>query len=176
MIRLIVPSEEYLRSYMDAYDEYAMNRISTYPFTDASSCDIFAKFDNYRHERDLRPGRVGADYYWLVDDERAHFIGEVTVRHRLNEALRQSGGHIGYGIRYSEWNRGYGTMILALALEKAEELGISTVLITCDDDNLASARVMEKNGFELLDKVLVSEDGKDVLRRRCQKRLDIRPQ
>ena len=67
-------------------------------------------------------------------------------------------------------------MILALALEKAEELGISTVLITCDDDNLASARVMEKNGFELLDKVLVSEDGKDVLRRRYQKRLDIRPQ
>ena len=67
-------------------------------------------------------------------------------------------------------------MILALALEKAEELGISTVLITCDDDDLASARVMEKNGFELLDKVLVSEDGKDVLRRRYQKRLDIRPQ
>ncbi|MBR5948810.1 MAG: GNAT family N-acetyltransferase [Clostridia bacterium] len=176
MIKLIVPCEEYLSSYMDAYDEYAHNHVSTYSFTDASSCDIFAKFDDYRNERNLKPGRVGADYYWLVDDEKEHFIGEVTIRHALNDALMQSGGHIGYGIRYSEWNHGYGTVMLALALKKAEELGIPTVQITCNDDNLASARVMEKNGFVLIDKVFVSEDGEAVLRRRYQKQLDIQPQ
>lgn len=169
MIKLIAPNGEYLRSYIEAYNEYAENGVSTYSFTDASSCDIFAKFDDYRHERNLRPDRVGADYYWLVDDEKALFIGEVTIRHRLNEALRQSGGHIGYGVRCSEWNRGYGTMLLGLAVEKAKEMRISPVLMTCNDDNLASARVIEKNGFILKDKVMIVKDGRNVLRRRYWK-------
>ncbi|MBQ2062303.1 MAG: GNAT family N-acetyltransferase [Oscillospiraceae bacterium] len=169
MIKLIVPNEIYLPSYMQAFDEYIENHISTYNFTNPYSCDVFVKFDNYRNERNLRPDRVGADYYWLVDDEKKLFIGEVTIRHKLNDALMHSGGHIGYGIRYSEWNRGYGTTLLSLALEKAKEMRISPVLITCNDDNLASARVIEKNGFILENKVVISEDGKDVLRRRYWK-------
>ena len=169
MVSLIVPREEYLQSYREAFDEYVKNGVSTYYFTDASSCDIFAKFDRYRKERDLPPDRVGEDKYWLVDEEKTYFIGEIAIRHRLNEALAQRGGHIGYGVRYSEWNRGYGTIMLALALEKAKELRISPVLITCNDDNLASARVLEKNGFVLGDTIPVSIDGRDVLTRRYWK-------
>ena len=169
MIKLIVPNEKYLRSYKEAYDEYVEHGISTYLFTDPSSCDIFEKFDNYRNERNLKPDRVGSDYYWLVDDERSLFIGETNIRHRLNDALLHNGGHIGYGVRFSEWNRGYGTKLLAMALEKAKEMHISQVLVTCNDDNLASARVIEKNGFILEDKVVVTKDGKDVLRRRYRK-------
>ena len=169
MIKLIVPNEKYLPSYMEAYGEYVENNVSTYSFTDATSCDIFAKFDRYRKERDLPPDRVGADTYWLVDDESAYFIGEIAVRHRLNDALARRGGHIGYGVRYSEWNRGYGTKMLALALEKAKEMRLSPVLITCNDDNLASASVIEKNGFALRDKVMVSADGKSILTRRYWK-------
>ena len=169
MIRFIIPNEEYLPSYKEAYDECISRHISTYFFTDPSSCDALEKFDKYRNERDLPPDRVGADYYWMVDDEKARFIGEVTIRHRLNDALRLTGGHIGYGVRYSEWNRGSGTMLLAFALEKAKEMGISDVLITCNDDNAASARVIEKNGFTLADKIVVAADGKDVLRRRYWK-------
>lgn len=169
MIKLIVPTEEYLPSYREAYEEFVRRGVSTYSFTDPSSCDIFAKFDRYRKALDLPPDRVGEDKYWLVDDEKAYFIGEIALRHRLNEALRQRGGHIGYAVRYGEWGRGYGTKMLALALEKAKERGISPVLITCNDDNLASARVMEKNGFTLADKVSLSEDGKPVLTRRYWK-------
>ncbi len=169
MIKLIVPTEEYLQSYKEAYDEYADNGVSAYSFTDSASCDIFAKFDRYRNERDLPPDRVGEDKFWLVDDEKAYFIGEIAVRHRLNDALRQRGGHIGYGVRYSEWNRGYGTKMQGRALEKAKELHMSPVHISCNYDNLASARVMEKNGFALGDTVIVSVDGKDLLTRRYWK-------
>ncbi|MBR6051706.1 MAG: GNAT family N-acetyltransferase [Clostridia bacterium] len=83
--------------------------------------------------------------------------------------MAQRGGHIGYGVRYSEWNRGYGTKMLALALDKAKEMHISPVLITCNDDNLASARVIEKNGFTLENKIIVFKDGKDFLKRRYKK-------
>ena len=171
MIRSVVPNEEYLPSYMEAYEEYQKNNVTTYFFSDASSTDIFAKFDNYRYERNLPPNRVGQDIYWLVDDERGYFIGQIAVRHRLNDALLLRGGHIGYGIRYSEWNRGYGTKMLSLALEKAKELHLTDVLITCNDDNPASARVMEKNGFVMKDKVLAysAENGKEILTRRYWK-------
>lgn len=169
MIKLIVPNQEYLQSYKEAYDEYVENNVSTYSFTDASSCNIFAKFDRYRNERDLLPDRVGEDKYWLVDDEKTYFIGEIAIRHRLNDALAERGGHIGYGIRYSEWNRGYGTKMLAMALKKVKEMHISHVLITCNDDNPASARVMEKNGFTLGDVIIVSRDGIDFRTRRYWK-------
>ena len=171
MVTLVRPEEKYLQSYMEAYDEYEANHITTYFFSDAASEDIFTKFDNYRNERNLRPGRVGADYYWLVDDERGFFIGEISIRHKLNDALLQYGGHIGYGVRYSEWSRGYGTLMLKLALEKAKELGIRKVLITCDDDNLASAKVMENNGFTLADKVENCIDGEKIVTRRYWKEL-----
>ena len=104
-----------------------------------------------------------------MDEEKRYFIGEIAIRHRLNETLDRRGGHIGYGVRYGEWNRGYGTKMLALALEKAKELRISPVLITCNDDNLASARVMEKNGFVLGDTILVSGEGEALLTRRYWK-------
>ena len=169
MIKLVLPSKEYLPSYREAYDEYVRNNISTYSFTDLASCDILEKFDRYRNERDLPSDRVGEDKYWLVDEERSYFIGEIAIRHRLNEALARRGGHIGYGVRYSEWNRGYGTNMLAMGLEKAKERGLSPVLITCNDDNPASARVTEKNGFVLADKIMVSIDGEQVLTRRYWK-------
>ena len=167
MIRFITPERRYLASYVEAFDEFQKVGVSTYGLTDARSCDIFEKFDNYRNERNLKPDRVGSHYYWLVDDEKDYFIGEVSIRHRLNDALRLCGGHIGYCVRYGEWGKGYATEMLKLAQIKAKELGILEALVTCNDTNSASARVMEKNGFAMEDKVMVD----NVLVRRYWKTL-----
>lgn len=158
MIKLVIPEKKYLQSYKDAYAEYIAMGVNTYGMTDADSVDIFEKYDNYRHERNLKPDRVGSDYYWLVDDGDAFFIGEITIRHRLNDALLIRGGHIGYVVRCSQWGKGYGTLMLKLALEKARNMGLKRVLITCDEKNVASARVMEKNGCTYTDTV-TCEDG-----------------
>ena len=171
MIRLIEPNKKYLKSYIEAYDEYENNNVQTYAFDDARSYDIFLKYDNYKNERNLKPNRVGANYFWLVDDEKEFFIGEISIRHKLTDELLKYGGHIGYGIRYSEWNKGYGTFMLKLALEQAKIMGISKVLITCDDDNFSSAKIMEKNHMELQDKTENIIDGQKVITRRYWKSL-----
>lgn len=158
MLILIEPEEQYLESYREACEEYRERGIRDYSFTNPENCDIFGKFENYRHERNLKSNRVGSDYYWLVDEDEKLFIGEITIRHRLNEALLLRGGHIGYGVRAGQWNKGYGTKMLRLALEKAAEMGLTEILITCDEHNTASARVAEHNGFRLQDKV-TSSDG-----------------
>ena len=153
MLKLIVPSDEYLKSYTDAYDEYKAAGVNTYGMSDPRASDILQKHENYRLGRNLKPDRVPSDCYWLVDEERGYFVGEIHIRHRLNEALSLCGGHIGYVVRCSEWGKGYGTKMLAMALKKAREMGLEKVLITCNDSNPASARVMEKNGCILHDKV-----------------------
>jgi predicted acetyltransferase len=73
-------------------------------------------------------------------------IGRVSIRHELNEFLLQYGGHVGYGVVSSQRNRGYATQMLRLTLPIAAQLGIARILVTCDEDNLASRRVIEKNG------------------------------
>lgn len=165
-LTLVEPCEKYLASFLEAREEALAGGMTDEGFSGAPAEELLGRYDDLRHGRNLPPGWVAADHYWLVDEGRGRFIGEVCIRHSLTAALERYGGHIGYAVRPSEWNRGCGTLMLALALEKAQGLGLSDVLATCDDDNLASARVMEKNGFVLRDKVRNTVDGREVTTRR----------
>lgn len=83
--------------------------------------------------------------FWLIRNN-TDIIGEVRLRHHLTPALEQIGGHIGYMIRPSERRKGYGTRILAMVLDEARAMGLTRVLLTCDPNNTASWRIMERNG------------------------------
>jgi predicted acetyltransferase len=63
-----------------------------------------------------------------------------------NPMPRHEGGHIGYDVRPSERGKGCGTRLLRLTLQKARELGLDDVLITADEGNAASWKVIERNG------------------------------
>lgn len=172
MIRLIEPCEAYMPSYAEAFDEYeGFPRRAGNPFSDPRACDLLARLDDRRHARNLPAGYVGATTFWLVDDEARRFLGQIDIRHALTDSLLRYGGHIGYAIHLGEWNRGYGTLMLSLALPYARDIGIDRCLITCDDDNPGSARVMEKNGFILADKVDNVIDGCPIVTRRYWKKL-----
>jgi predicted acetyltransferase len=93
----------------------------------------------------LPEGYVPESSYWLVSDE-GEMLGQVNIRHRLTPALEDFGGHVGYHVRPSQRGKGYGAKMLALALDQARRLGLRRVLITCDPENMASVRVIEKNG------------------------------
>jgi len=81
---------------------------------------------------------------WLIDGDE--FLGQLSIRHTLNRRLRFKGGHIGYSVRPSQRRRGHATLMLRLALPVAHRMGIDPALITCDDTNIASRRVIEANG------------------------------
>jgi predicted acetyltransferase len=81
-------------------------------------------------------------------------VGRVAIRHALTASLERDGGHIGYVVVPEFRRLGHATRMLALALRLAhEELGIDPVLVTCADGNLASIRVIERNGGVLHDTV-----------------------
>ena len=106
------------------------------------------------------PHRVPATTFWLANGKR--LIGRSSLRHWLTTELAHEGGHIGYDIRPSERRKGYGTLILELTLVKARALGLSQTLLTCDADNVASARIIEKNGGELQRQTISQRTGKII--------------
>lgn len=172
MVKLILPCEEYLASYAEAFEEYqGFERRAGNPLRDPHAGDLLREFADFRQATNLPEGYVGATAYWLVDDRARRFLGQIDIRHGLTERLRRYGGHIGYSVRLGEWGKGYGSLMLSLALPHARALGINRCLITCDDDNLASARVMEKNGFVLQDKLRQVVDGCEIVTRRYWKTL-----
>jgi predicted acetyltransferase len=90
---------------------------------------------------------VPKTHLWAIADEQ--FVGRTSIFHELNDALAVEGGHIGYDTVPSFRGRGFATEMLRLALPVARTLGLTSVLLTCDDTNAASIRVIEKNGGSL---------------------------
>lgn len=80
------------------------------------------------------------------DDPGAEILGFLAIRHRLNTYLFDQGGHIGYSVRPSARRQGIASAALELGLAEARQLGIDPVLVTCDEDNVASRRTIEKAG------------------------------
>ncbi len=112
---------------------------------------------------DLPDGSVHNDLYWIADGDEV--IGFFSFRHTLNEWLREVGGHIGYAVRPSRRRQGHAAAALVLGLDRAREVGLDRVLITCDDDNVGSFRTIEGAGGVLQDVRDQTERGHALLRR-----------
>lgn len=92
----------------------------------------------------LEDWMVPQTIYWLYVDGIP--VGYGKLRHYLTDKLREEGGHIGYAIRPSCRNKGYGKLLLKLIVEKANEMGIKKVLVTVMNHNEYSIRVALANG------------------------------
>ena len=98
-----------------------------------------------------------------VADVGGVIVGRASIRHRLNERLLQEGGHIGYGVLPEHRRRGHAIEILRQSLAIVAGHGVERVLVTCDDDNVGSATVIERCGGVLAE-VGVGHDGQPLRR------------
>ena len=147
MSELVPPTRRYRESFLEAMGEFSAR-------DQAMALErrlAIADFDGYlrvvaawTRGEEIPIGWVSVSTFWLIDDDE--YIGSTNVRHTLNDYLRDYGGHIGYTIRPSKRRRGYGREICKLALVEASKLGLKRVLITCDDDNLGSRKIIESSG------------------------------
>lgn len=114
------------------------------------SRQAFSEFVQLRKKKsqglDLPEGHVPDTVYVLEDDSEG-YVGIVKLRHRLNDALRQGAGHIGYGIRKEYRGRGYATAALSLALDEARKIvPEDEIYLSVRKDNPASLKVQLRNG------------------------------
>lgn len=121
---------------------------------DVENYDYYIKHLDREEELDGMPPHTT---YFCVDTDRNLMIGAVNIRHYLTEYNVVTGGHIADGVRPSERRKGYATAMIALALEECRKMGIESVLMTCNKENIGSAKSIMKNGGVLENEV--EEDG-----------------
>lgn len=169
MPELVSPSSRYRQSFIGAVREAQASGSGLGDTLKWDVTEMAADFDSvladlrrYEPGNELPEGFVHSEYLWLVHGDT--YLGRASLRHTLNERLREFGGHIGYEVRPSARRQGHGKTLLRLTLERARELGLERALVTCDADNLGSRGVIEGNGGVLEAEVMVSDHPK-LLRR-----------
>lgn len=150
MPELIELSSPYKESFLDGLRDFQNDGQLLY----YNLAEIEANFDAFvqslQDEKDsakIAADRVPSTDYWLYENQT--LLGHLSFRHKLNKLLLEIGGHIGYQICPSQRRRGYGKLILRLGLEKARAFGLRRVLVTCDETNIGSQKIIEANGGQL---------------------------
>ncbi|WP_309133432.1 GNAT family N-acetyltransferase [Cellulomonas sp.] len=138
-----------------AHDEIAREGFEFLPRAERGGdwAAYLRRLEDERTGADLPAGRVPATF--LVADVAGVVVGRVSVRHTLNDHLSVVGGHIGYVVLPAYRRRGYATAMLRESLVVARSAGVHRALVTCDDENVASIRTIERCGGVLEDVVHV---------------------
>ena len=135
-----------LDAYLDNYDGWLM------------------KLENDLDYDNINPNKVPANTYFAIRESDSKIVGMINIRHKLDDYLTKMGGHIGYGVRPTERKKGYATEMLSLGLKRCKELGLKKVLITCDKDNIGSAKTIQKNNG-ILENEFLDEETKKIKQR-----------
>lgn len=149
-LKLVRPHKKYLPSVKEAINEYISNQseFEIHAVTKMIKAaendfdDYFERTENERLGVNLKPGYVSHTVFWLIENDE--YIGTFDLRHSLTPYLKNIGGHIAYQIRPDKYRKGYAYAGLQLCLEKAAEMGLKKVLLTCKENNIASYGVMHK--------------------------------
>jgi len=159
-VKLIKLTKEYEKELGEMIDEWKLDQEINH--TNHSPWAIFKNdyhdFDYYLDNLEKGKHLVPNSVWFLLDIDRNRLLGAVNIRHELNDFLLKEGGHIGDGIRPSERRKGYATKMIELALLECKRLGIKKVLITCNKDNIASAKSIINNGG-ILENEIIDSDG-----------------
>jgi len=159
---LVKPNEKYEKSFVNYVLSYEKIKDEHY-FTKYKKAienfqDYLQDLHNYSIGKNLLQGDVITSNFWLIDQHEV--VGVVRIRHQEVD----SAGHIGYDISPDYRNRGYGFQILKLALQEAINIGLEEVILTCNVDNLASKKIIEKNNGKLLGTIFDEEENEYLYR------------
>ncbi|EHA1127684.1 GNAT family N-acetyltransferase [Vibrio navarrensis] len=147
-MELVVPSLEFESAFASFYDDFAKNDVENAEYYYEGISDFPRYVQRLLDEAkgiNLPEGYVPCSHFWLVNTDKT-ILGAIRVRHNIeNEFLSIEAGHIGYDIAPSYRGEGKGKLMLKLVLPKVKQLGIAQALVTADEDNYASRKVIEAN-------------------------------
>ncbi|QDU34741.1 Acetyltransferase (GNAT) family protein [Poriferisphaera corsica] len=116
-----------------------------------------------RTQSNVKPGWVAQTTFWLFNDQN-QMLGTIDLRHELNELLFNWGGHVGYAVHPDHRHKGYATFMLNHVLEYARSRSMDRLMISCQEGNIASEKLILNAGGIYENSFFVDEYNKDVRR------------
>ncbi|MCM3714726.1 GNAT family N-acetyltransferase [Alkalihalobacillus oceani] len=106
-------------------------------------------FDTYqiRHNALLEEQRKGQAIYYLIKDKNGLIIGRMNI---VDIDLSRQLGFIGYRVGEAYTGKGIASRAVQLLLSIIDRQSITQISAKTTTDNIASQRVLEKNGFEYI--------------------------
>lgn len=148
-MKLVIPSAAYELSYREYIKE--LGDEERYPFPlDFEYNDfepLLTRLNDFAEGRNLPDGYVQSSTLWLVNNEQ--IVGVTNIRHRLNDAIKYCGGHIGLGIRPSYRGKGIGAKLMKMSIHYLAQMNVSSIHIHCYKHNFASANMIKACGGKL---------------------------
>jgi predicted acetyltransferase len=148
-VKLIKPSIEYKQQVLDYKNEFIEIGDDLAGTSYLQRYDVYEEWLRFvldNEKESTKHTEVTASVFLAVREEDNKLVGMINIRHSLNEYLYNYGGHIGYSVRKNERRKGYAKEMLKIALEECRKLQMKKVLITCDADNIASAKTIKYCG------------------------------
>ncbi len=150
----VVPSLKYKRQlleYIEEHERYG-SHMNGAGGLNRYKDDIEGWLQKLEEDKKGHPdsGKVPTVTYMLVRESDDRLIGMINIRLVLNDELQRLGGHIGYGIRPSERQKGYNKINLYLGLKKCYEANLDVVLLDCIKSNEGSRKTMIALGGKLV--------------------------
>ncbi|MDV2685623.1 GNAT family protein [Alkalihalophilus lindianensis] len=109
--------------------------------------DDYYNFEAFkkRNKALLNEQDQGLSYFYLIKDKDGLILGRMNL---VGIEKSQGIGHIGYRVGKSYTGKGISNRALTLLLESTNQLGIKRILAKTTTNNIASQKVLEKNGFK----------------------------
>lgn len=150
-LKLVFPTKEY-KTQIEEYVQEFINNNENEIVGNANLCEIrdfdkwLKKIEFDLSEEKVEEREVPSTIYLTIRKSDNKIVGDIQIKHYLNEKLLHYGGHIRNSIRPSERKKGYATEQIRLGLEKCKELGIGRVLIDTYKNNIAAVKSIINNG------------------------------
>jgi predicted acetyltransferase len=172
ILRELAPADEV--AFLAAVKDWEGEDLSWFTFEWKSEIKFTDHLERLRKNKtgeDLKPGTVPSTMLYgfvkatgegQIDGQQ--IVGRVSVRHSLNDYLRQRGGNLGYSIAPRFRRKGYAGEMVKQTLPYCQKLGLTKLLITCTDSNSPSWRIIESLGGVLENKVFDEGHGETIRR------------
>lgn len=137
-------------------DEYNDDYKRMYPdFKPFVTKENFASFLKSVEDKKNGIGNNGVKeiFYFAIEDDKIVGHASIRLNPEVDEDIYKFSGHIMYGVVPSKRKLGYGNKICKMLIEKMVAMGYDEIIITCNDNNIGSKKIIINNGGEFIESV-----------------------